>query len=495
MALRNLEKLAYTPDQPRENFSFPHLVPHPENSEILVTDIMLQILQHPLGVNGYDNPHFAQAEREPFTVPVVLESVEHKAHVHMTDNRFAEKHVAISQFQADAERLVGRVENFERAFIEQFTETALFEVDKPFTAELVFKLRNFLTQWIPTWYPIWDCNPITQYSHEQQVMNFAQRTLKHIDCDMLYVFEYSKAWNDKVDTEQFSEDEKEKLRLDPYFMMCRALLHDLGRWFTQDSRAHEEIPAAIAVKIGLRRDLLTLDDGNPATHPREYDVTKPVSKKMLIRIIEFFSDFNSKPHDDFVWPETASLLIALKQLDPEDPIYEQSSQLAMKLEQLRQSELRYIDLAMYYFLYSHGGYVHTSVEDSKNWYPILKELYGERNPGKLQYVVTEARMIATGRIFLEALGLAPSTMRSRVMEKWQQIGLNDEGILDAFPDLKASLEAEKTQATEIAEEVVIYSLGEVLNHGAHSNGTTNDYGLNGHSNGHTQSKVVEIPTH
>lgn len=457
MSFRQQETARHSPSSQAREFRFPFPEKITQSPEALISPIFREILNHPEGANGFDNPYFQEAEQHPFTEEYVLGTIQHKTYLAPNDQNFAEKQAAIDAFGVDAAKLVERVNAFEKAFAQEFAGTALFEVDKPFTPALVFRLREFLITWIPKNpedFPGWDCNPITQYSREQQVMNFAQRTLKHIDADMLYVYEYSMAWNAQVEEQPLSVEEKAQLKLDPYFMMCRALLHDLGRWFTQDSRAHEEIPAAIAVTIGLRRDLLTLEDGIPGTHPRDFDVTQPISKKTLIRIIEFFSDFNSKPHDDFVWPETVALITALQSLDKNDPNFAALTKAVAKLEYLRQAELRHPHLYTKYFLYSGRGYIPTSIEDTYNWEKLLEAQYAQVNPGKLQYLKTEKRMLETGSIFLEVLGLAPSTIRNRVMQRWQQLDSHNANILSCFPEMRTAIEV----------ELSIQRLTEALNH-------------------------------
>ncbi len=436
--MRQTERTLYSREIPHSSFRFVDL--RSPDGPASKEQLFAEISKNPVPINGLDNPIYHEVEGKEFTVDFVLEQIALKTRLAENDQNYEQKQAAIDQFPIDAQRLVERVQMFEEEFRTAFENTALYNQETPFTAELVFALRDFLVARIPTWFPIWDCNPITQYSHEQQVMNFRERTLKHIDCNMLYIFEYVKEWNGLVEKENIDDTNKNVLQLDPNFMMCRALLHDLGRWFTQDSRAHEEIPAMLT-ENGLRRELLTLDDGNAATHPRAFDLSQPMSLKSMIRVIEFQTDFYSKPHNDFVWDEATKLLLAEDSVIP----FEQRQAIVANLENLRQKELRHPELALMYMLYSGRGYRQTTSDDMDNWHQILQvEL--ANNPAKLRYLEQEAVMLETSRVFLTTLGMSPNMMRSRVMEKWEKLDSADHQFLEkCFPELVAEVRGAQAQ--------------------------------------------------
>jgi hypothetical protein len=317
-----------------------------------------------------------------------------------------------NRIQADVDRLAQRIDTFSSAFRDQFSNTALCESGQPFSVELVEQLHDFLQAWIPDWFPLWDHNPFTRYSHEEQVTNFSSRTLRHIELAALYVREYSRLWNEQIAKHCSELRQRDAALLDENYMMCRALLHDLGRFFTQDPRAHEEIPAFIALRSGLRRDLLTLDDGNPASHPRDFSIID-MSKKQFVRMIDFFSDFFSKPHHDGIWPEIIERMNDDGSKLPADEI----RMIIQKAELLRQMELRHPDLALQYFLFSALGYQEVLVGESKRWLEILEERYAA-DSARLKYYLTEARMLREGMAFLQALGISPRLVRERVERKW-----------------------------------------------------------------------------
>ncbi|MBP7768316.1 hypothetical protein KA082_00580 [Candidatus Woesebacteria bacterium] len=415
---------------PEDSLSRPQLRPLPQ--------ILQEIATHPdKSPNGFQNPFYDQAKKSPFTKEFVLEQVAHTRN----GQQSPEKTAAHAQYEADAVWLVERVQAFEEALSTEFAGTALFDETQPFTEELVFKLYDFLVRFKPEKFPVWDCNPITRYSHEMQVMNFAQRTLYHIGADMVYIHELCQMWNTIVDGKISTtlDLDSNALKLDPYYMMCRALLHDLGRFFTQDSRAHEEIPAAIAVRTGLRRDLLTLDDGNQSTHPRWYLLINLISKKTLIRIFEFWADFNSKPDNDSVPEGTIVYMNILKQLEKELAKVERYAyilKLIQQLEQLRQGDLRRVDRLFVYFLYSGRGYEPTTRQDAVDWRKILTDKYAEANPDKLKYLLTEAQMLVDGVAFLKHIGIDPVELRKRVVERWQKLGPDVKNIRNCFPELE-----------------------------------------------------------
>lgn len=421
-------------------------------------------------VNGLQNPIYDQNAGHHYGADFYLEQVAAKTRFAATDAMHAEKTAALAQFQPDAERLAARVQEFGAEFRAQFEATALYDRNQPFTAQLVFELREFLLDRMPTWFPIWDKNPFTQYSGEQQVMNFLQRTMQHIDCLLLYTNEYFTGWNKLVDGHAQSPEAAEQLRVDVYQMMCRALLHDLGRWFTQDARAHEEIPASFAevltadgtvISPGLRRDLLTVGSTDPAEHPRGFDLRNKISMKVLVRVIEFFADFNSKPHEDYVWSYTIPILAELQALMQEEARLENEGmsldenekqrlealiEVANRLEHLRTRNLRHPKFAFMYFLYSGRGYKHTTEADMPQWREIL-ETELAHNPDKLEYLITEARMLEQGQAFLVSLGLSPEEIRSRVMANWQAVDLNDTRFMEkCFPQMLAEIEAAKAVA-------------------------------------------------
>lgn len=460
----------YHPLIPKELFRF--IDTRPEFFPYELQGLFDEILANHTEINGLDNPIYTQAPDVHTLQPeFFLEQIErnNKYNIRANDPARAEKEAAIGQYHADAVKLVERVKSFEQAFRNKFGETALYNRGQEFTPGLIFDLRDFLITWIPEWFPIWDCNPITQYSKEQQVMNFRQRTMQHIDCVLLYTYEYFRAWNAQVEKYARPDQDTTKLKVDVNFMMARALLHDLGRWFTQDTRAHEEIPASFAEKLdengnvietGLLRILLTLGDGDPSTHPRGFDLGDgPMTLKKIIKAVEFNIDVFSKPHKDKVEEYVVAMLARVKALTaPELQGQERklTSHEAKELQALlvvttqfehdRQSELRYTELGIFYMMYSGGGYRDIPISEMTNWYEYLYNRF-EGNQEKLAYYVKEAQMLETSRIFLRQIGLAPALMRLKVMERWKYLNPEDFHFLDiCFPDLKEAVYAEREAA-------------------------------------------------
>jgi hypothetical protein len=478
----------YHPLIPRELFRF--LDTRPEFFAYEFQGLLDEILANPSEINGIDNPIYTQAPNIHTLAPeFFLEQIERNNKYKIRDNdpARAEKEAAIEQYRADAEKLVERVKSFEHAFRNQFGETALYTRGRELTPGLVFDLRDFLIQWIPEWFPIWDCNPITQYSKEQQVMNFRQRTMQHIDCVLLYTYEYFTAWNAQIEKYARPDQDQTKLQVDVYFMMARALLHDLGRWFTQDTRAHEEIPAAFAEKIdeqgnvietGLLRTLLTLDDGDPSTHPRAFNLGDGLmTLKKIIKAVEFNADVFSKPHKDKVEDYVVAMFSRIQALTGTDftgeilPVSKGEEKeleylltVTAQLEHDRQSELRYTELGHFYMMHSGGGYKDIAISEMKNWYEYLYNRLGG-NQEKLAYYVKEAQMLETSRIFLRQLGIAPALIRLKVMERWQNLNAEDDNFLAiCFPDIKEVVYSERAAAkaqvqveTELSEDPALYA--------------------------------------
>ena len=258
------------------------------------------------------------------------------------------------------------------------------------------------------------------------------------------------------------DQDQSQLQVDVNFAMCRALLHDLGRWFTQDSRAHEEIPASFAEVLddsdrvlipGLRRDLLTLEDPVSGEHPRLYKVTKPMSMKTMMRMMEFLSDFLSKPHQDFIWSTTIARIHEVQQIQqmgeyvgelfPNDvKLLSELEEKIAQMERLRQQELRYPELAFMYMLWSGRGYKETTVADMANWQEIIKTELAH-NPAKIDYLMQEAQMLETGKIFLQTLGLSPSEVRNAVVDRWSKLGVTTPDFFkNCLPEMLEQLKLE-----------------------------------------------------
>jgi hypothetical protein len=408
-------------------------------------------------------PEVVTLPKQPiYNAQYYVDSVAAKARISPEDPKYAEKAAAVARFYQDAEKLVARIEEFKAAFELEFKQTALYDRSKTFTAQIVIELRQFLITWIPEKFPIWDHNPFTPYSPDEQKFNFQNKTLQHIDTLLIYTFEYFTRWNELVAQNAREDQDQSQLQVDVNFAMCRALLHDLGRWFTQDSRAHEEIPASFAEVLddqdrvvipGLRRDLLTLEDPVSGGHPRFYDVNEPMSMKTIMRMMEFLSDFLSKPHQDFIWSTTIARIHEVQQIQqieayvgelfPKDiQLLSELEEKIAEMERIRQQELRYPELAMMYMLWSGRGYKDTTVADMANWQSII-ETELAHNPAKIDYLLHEAQMLETGKIFLQTLGLSPSEVRNAVVDRWSKLDVTTPDFFNnCLPEMLEQLKIE-----------------------------------------------------